>query len=496
MTTLNINGQRVTVGDEFLQLSPEQQNATVDEIAKGLKPQAPQGFMANTMDFLKSIPRGLISGATSAQNPSFVPMEDVNLEMAPIREGARQTLINQTYAPQGPVGKIGEGVGEGLGNPYSYLGPGGPLLKIGGAALSGGGGEAAAQGAEALGAGAGAQTAARLGGAVLGGVTAGKAFGPGAPRAATPTMQELETASVKGGQYGGYKAAAASGLEIDPRGVAGWAADVGQRLYNRAFSGGKDGTAPQTFAVLEGLQNPPAGAIIGPVNLAAIKDKFQTIAQEVRPTQGGAMVRTKDAAAATEALERLREYVENIPKGHILAGDARAFSNAITEANANNAAFQRVRDFDARLTKAERATDRQIAGSLDAQIKTKAGQLYDRARGLNEQEMAQLALIERGGPASNTLRQLGRGGAGVIPLGTQAALALATGGAHLVPQAFLATALYGARKASEAITKSRAEKLVEMMAQRSPEYEQRLANLPPPDLSPGTAAILRALLAR
>lgn len=36
MPTLNINGTRVTVGDEFLKLPLEQQNATVDEIAKSL----------------------------------------------------------------------------------------------------------------------------------------------------------------------------------------------------------------------------------------------------------------------------------------------------------------------------------------------------------------------------------------------------------------------------------------------------------------------------
>lgn len=44
MPTLNINGQRVTVGDEFLSLPPEQQNATVDEIAKTLsqRKQAPE----------------------------------------------------------------------------------------------------------------------------------------------------------------------------------------------------------------------------------------------------------------------------------------------------------------------------------------------------------------------------------------------------------------------------------------------------------------------
>jgi hypothetical protein len=36
MPTLTINGQRVTVGDEFLKLSPEEQNSAVDEIAASL----------------------------------------------------------------------------------------------------------------------------------------------------------------------------------------------------------------------------------------------------------------------------------------------------------------------------------------------------------------------------------------------------------------------------------------------------------------------------
>jgi thioredoxin reductase len=64
----------------------------------------------------------------------------------------------------------------------------------------------------------------------------------------------------------------------------------------------------------------------------------------------------------------------------------------------------------------------------------------------------------------------------------------------LVPQAALAAALYGARKGSEAITTKRAEKLVEMLAKRSPEYERRVKNLPPMDRAPAGAALIRALL--
>lgn len=41
MTVLNINGRRITVDDSFKNLSPEQQNATVDEISKSIGGQAP-----------------------------------------------------------------------------------------------------------------------------------------------------------------------------------------------------------------------------------------------------------------------------------------------------------------------------------------------------------------------------------------------------------------------------------------------------------------------
>ena len=37
MPTLNIDGRKVSVDDSFLKLTPEQQNATVDEIASSFK---------------------------------------------------------------------------------------------------------------------------------------------------------------------------------------------------------------------------------------------------------------------------------------------------------------------------------------------------------------------------------------------------------------------------------------------------------------------------
>jgi hypothetical protein len=58
MPTLNIEGRSVNVSDDFLKLTPEQQNATVDEIAASFKQQP-----GAVEDVAKSIPTGLAKGA-------------------------------------------------------------------------------------------------------------------------------------------------------------------------------------------------------------------------------------------------------------------------------------------------------------------------------------------------------------------------------------------------------------------------------------------------
>lgn len=73
MPTLNIEGRRVTVDDSFLKLSPEQQNATVEEIASSFKsapassqsPAAAFPVAPSTVeDVAKSAGSGVVSGAT------------------------------------------------------------------------------------------------------------------------------------------------------------------------------------------------------------------------------------------------------------------------------------------------------------------------------------------------------------------------------------------------------------------------------------------------
>lgn len=77
MTTLTINGQKVKVSDDFLKLSPEQQNATVDEIAKsmGMQPAAP-AVSPGTMpreDMTQGSQSALAAMSNMTQNPTVQP---------------------------------------------------------------------------------------------------------------------------------------------------------------------------------------------------------------------------------------------------------------------------------------------------------------------------------------------------------------------------------------------------------------------------------------
>lgn len=448
-------------------------------------------------DFAKSIPRGMVGGlsqvgSTMGQAAMHEMGQPEGAAQIPNAEGMTQAIeqnvTGQMHRPEGTPGKFGAAIGEALGNPVSYLGPGSLPLKLGGAALAATGSEAAGQATE----GTKYEGAARMLGGLAGGVTAAKTLAPAAERAVIPGGRELKDIAGKG-----YDAALNSGLELHPLGPAVWAGNVEQKLSGAGFTGGKYGTAPKTMAVLGELQNPPTNASVGASNIDAIRKTLGNIAQEVNPSNGGALKPTADANAATRALDHLRTYTENIPQSHIVAGDASEYARQIKQANANYAAGSRTQDFDARLTKAENATDRQVSGSLDSQIKSKAGQMLDnpqRMRGMNEAERAQLGLINSGSATSNILRQLGRGGAGVIPIGAHVAAAMATGGASVPASLAIGMPLYGARKIAESMTKGRASDLVDMLAKRSPEYQRRAAAIPQFDNSPHKAAILRALI--
>lgn len=114
MATLNINGKRVKVGDEFWSLSRDEQNATVDEIAQSLGAQAPipdyaadtQGRATRTQRESLDAPMSMASAAATGigQGLTFNALDEMRgLDAAsPLQTDARrrgQEAIRQTGLP-------------------------------------------------------------------------------------------------------------------------------------------------------------------------------------------------------------------------------------------------------------------------------------------------------------------------------------------------------------------------------------------------------------
>lgn len=125
-------------------------------------------------DFFKSVPRGLLKGAAGAA--SALGQAEAPLTMPPEQAGAvpgpeqatgiaEQTMTGPLHRPETPAGRYGETVGEFVGNPASYVGPGGMLAKAVTAATGGAGSEFAGQAAE----GSRLEPLARFIGAIVGG---------------------------------------------------------------------------------------------------------------------------------------------------------------------------------------------------------------------------------------------------------------------------------------------------------------------------------------
>ncbi len=293
---------------------------------------------------------------------------------------------------------------------------------------------------------------------------AGEKAIPGVARAtvesktAAPTLEQLTGTA---GQQ--FSQAKNMGVAIHPDVMPTLGTMLEQNLQNKGIL---PEHAPITYETIKRFKSPPDGSVV------TISDLHN--ARQALGNAAGNFNFPKDTLAGSEGVKLLDQFLSAIPQKAVVAGDAPAASAILKDAIGNTAAARRAGDFDARLTKAEHATDRQVAGSLDSQIRSKAGGLLDNAkasRGLNAEELAQLETVNSGKTGQNILRQLGRGGAGVIPIGAHIATAVGTGGASIPASIAIGGPLYGARKIAEALTKKEAAKLDEMLRSRSPLYE-------------------------
>lgn len=111
MATLKINGQNVTVDDSFLKLPPDQQNATVDEIAQKL------GAQGSPAPAAPSAPGTMPDGQPA-------PWED----QLPIDQALRQKTVQEQGANI-PSGDLGTATGVTINNAVNGIPVLGPLLQ-------------------------------------------------------------------------------------------------------------------------------------------------------------------------------------------------------------------------------------------------------------------------------------------------------------------------------------------------------------------------------
>ncbi len=132
MATLNIGGHKVNVDDGFAKLSPEQQNATVEEIASslGAVPSLKDRFKADTAAIADAAPkvgqgesfgRGAVQGAT--YNFSDEAMGASAAGTAGLPEEAKSAInLLGKFLPQAELARIGVGILRQIGDKAGVTG--------------------------------------------------------------------------------------------------------------------------------------------------------------------------------------------------------------------------------------------------------------------------------------------------------------------------------------------------------------------------------------
>jgi hypothetical protein len=202
-----------------------------------------------------------------------------------------------------------------------------------------------------------------------------------------------------------------------------------------------------------------------------------------------------DRAAASTALGHYQDFLENPPPEAVLAGPASSASDLVTQGNANYAAGKRSQLITNKDESADLRTSSVNSGrNYDNTLRQKVRPLVDPDSPLHNlinswtpDEQQGVRDIVRGSetPMQNTLRTIGNMGAGGHGIAASGlALGTAALGEHLMgPMGMVAGSIPPvagslARSMQNSNARAAVEGLGEKLRQRSPLYEQRVANAP------------------
>jgi hypothetical protein len=449
MATLDIGGRSVTVDDSFLSMSPEQQNAAVEEIAATLGPafsmsravtDIPSEMKRTAGEHLGNIDKGLLNNPQKSASGGLldtgkgvlsIPMLALDTAIgAPARSVLGHTLANASHQ----AGQVINPEVAARDNPNEMYEAFRPGVDQAMAAVA---------------------------------PRAASPVGARSVPATVPTAAELKKAAVDV-----WQSPSIQNMQIPPGDVARLAQQLQNDILRRGFRPSA-GSAPGTFAELQRMTPDPAVAGVSVDDMRAARRAFDMAAKQRDPI-GQA---TPDAVAARSSIEGIDNFLDT------LAPELRS-------ANANYAAGKRAELLDYRAMKAKDRADKTGSGS---NIENTIRQEIDKigSRGLSPDEVSARDRIVHGTPTRNALRKVGK-------LGVSDGLSLllhagaaGTSGGLTIPVAAAGTA---ARKIGEMLTKRDIAALNKQLRLRSP-LAQQLQALPPKQASKVTKSLISALLA-
>lgn len=411
MPTLNINGQRVKVGENFLSLSPEQQQATVEEIAQSLgsKPEgaASKDFRAfasnatnNPGDAVYDQMSGLEKVARTADDFVRGAADTITFgfadELAAWLNGGdyeKNLTAERARDEQGGYARLAGQVGG------AVMMPGAASKTVGRAAMKGAGagavyGFGSGEGNvedrlddAAFGAGAGG-----VAGAALKGVT--NALGN---RAAAKTIPENE--GIRRAANAAYNRAEAAGVVFRPEGVRRLAQSIVDDLaefgFDPALQPGVMATL-QRFKAMDGKN----------VTLKGL-DVLRRVAGSAAKVVGN----PSQSTISAKIIDRIDDFIEGATDADVLIGNAKVGAGALAEGRKLWGQLRKSQMVDTAALKAERRADSTGKGTnADNAMRQNIRGLLDNpktARGMTKAETAAAERVVRGTGTQNALRRVG-----------------------------------------------------------------------------------------
>ena len=358
-----------------------------------------------------------------------------------------EPLTGKFYEPQTTAGEYAQTVGEFA--PAAATGPGGiarrAVSTVVPAITSESGGQAFK--------GTPFETPAR----VVGGLAGGYAS---APRAASA---KLTPAQIEARATAGYQSPEVTGLIFRQQ-----AADDLVNAIKASLRRGKanERLAPATNALVDDLRVPVAGR--------HTYEDLQTT-RELLGKQAANFANPQEQRAASVALEKLTAYIDNIPQGDLIAGNAAAASAKIARARADYAAAKTAERVAEKVYAAElQAGSAHSGGNLQNALRQQQKKLLTQKgrRGLTEAELAQVEEGVTGSLPANLLRAGGKllaggGGMGSVVSGY-------VGHSALGPFGAAAPAVgYGIKRVGDVLAQRKADALVQSILQRAPSAQRQ-----------------------